>query len=92
MSTTESIVGDLKAELAGHIAAGRFLEEKACIQQINAHETLARLRAEYEANPSDALAAQIEFWRRNIDRDVDPVEPAKAKKRKPADEPPPGDA
>src|SRR5687768_4215955 len=73
MNTTESIIAELQSELDEHVGAGRHVASSHCRQQIIAHQTLARLRAEHDANPSEGLASQIRFWVRKTDRDVDPA-------------------
>lgn len=92
MNTTESLVAELAGELAEHEAAGQFVAAQARRQQIIAHETLARLRAEQATNPSGGLAAQIEFWRSKVEIDIDTApeeepsdpQPAPSKRRRAA--------
>jgi hypothetical protein len=81
MNTTESIVGELQTELDGCHPVADFMRIKDLRQQINGHGALSRLRAEYETNPSPKLAEQVEFWRRQVWRDVDPPAPKPKRQR-----------
>jgi hypothetical protein len=76
--TTDSIVGDLAAERAEHLATGRLSEVQRVDQHVMAHQTLARLREEqsdYARRGDLAMAGQlgerIRYWRSMVDTDVD---------------------
>jgi hypothetical protein len=75
--TTESILADLTVERDDHEKAGRLAEVERVNQQVIAHETLARLRAE-SATPGSDVDELIAFWARMVDVDVDEPAPAAA--------------
>ncbi len=83
MATTEDILASLREDLAAHIAAGKSSAERDVRQQIIAHETLTRLRADHDATPSDGLASQIRFWQRKVWQVAEPAA-VKPKRRVPA--------
>lgn len=83
MATTQSILDDLREQLNNAIAAGKSSLERDVRQQIIAHETLIRLRAEFAVTPSDGLASQIRSWERKVWRDATPEPTAKAKRQRP---------
>lgn len=73
---TETIVAELQKRLDACDPVNDFMHIKDLRQQINAHGSLARLRAEHASNPSEKLAQQVDFWRRQVWVDVDPPETA----------------
>lgn len=81
MTTTEDILTDLAKQREASLADGRLVDVKHVDQQVTAHETLARLRAERaehvagdRAEAAAGMDAQISYWLRMVDDDVD--EPA----------------
>ncbi len=87
MNTTETILKGLQRQLDEAMAAGKSAAERDVRQQIVAHEALAQLRAEHEANPSDGLASQIRSWQRKVWQDIDPPAPKRKRTSAPAEPP-----
>lgn len=75
------IIAELRKQQAEHEAAGRLVAAQECGQQITAHETLARLRAEPD---TPAVRQQIARWASMVDEDPGAApagdKPAKARK------------
>jgi hypothetical protein len=79
VKTTDEIVARLYREQEEHTVAGRTVAAQAINQQVIAHHTLARLRAERAALVArgddplavDGLDQQIRYWLTLVDEDIE---------------------
>lgn len=77
MKTTETLIAGLEAQRAEHEQAGRIVAAREAGQEVIAHQTLARLRAQraglVERGESTVdVDVHISFWRGHVTEDVDP--------------------